>query len=74
MNSRTSMLVISFLALLALLGLAAALHDVQFSPAQPFGQTEAEIVQVSISELLEQISDVPFWQQILFWLILFLLV
>ena len=74
MKSRAFLLIIPSLAVLALLALAAGLHDVQFQPGRAFGRAEAETLQFSISTLLDQISDVPFWKQFAFWLVLFWLV
>ncbi len=61
-------------AVIALAFLAAGLHGAEFRQPRHFASRQAEQVQVSVAALLEQIADVPFWKQLLFWVVMFLLV
>jgi len=65
LSSRTSILILGAVALLALLYLAASLRSIEFEPAQTF-QIEQSSTDTPAALML---PDVPLWQQVLFWVI-----
>lgn len=67
-------LIFSLLALLALMLLAGELREVTFQPGQTVGRTESRAIQFAVERTIEQITEVPVWKQIVFWLTVFLVV
>jgi hypothetical protein len=73
-HSRRWILFFSSLMLIAFVVLAGELKTAAFRPAQPLGRAESESIQFSVSKVMQQITEVPFWKQVIFWLTLFLIV
>ncbi len=67
-------LIISLFALLALILLAGQLKNVTFKPGQMVSRPESGIIQFAIGRTIEQITEVPLWKQIIFWLTVFLII
>ncbi len=68
-------LAFAFFALTSLVLLAGTLKNLDFRPAQPIGGgSSAQPVELPpIGEILTQAAATPFWQQVVFWVVLFLL-
>ncbi|HET7145179.1 MAG TPA: DUF4129 domain-containing protein [Anaerolineales bacterium] len=66
---------LAFFALISLLLLAGTLRGLDFRPAQPIGGgSRAEPVKLPpIGAILASAAETPFWQQVLFWVVMFLL-
>jgi hypothetical protein len=65
---------IFFLAILALVLLAAGLRDVSFSEPRQFSRAESESISFSVAALVEGLASIPRWKQVLFWVGVYLLV
>jgi len=74
LQGKYPVLIFSLLALLALLLLAGELKNVSFEPGQTVSRTESRTIQFAVERTIAQITDVPFWKQIVFWLTVFLIV
>ena len=71
---RNLFLVLAALAVLALVLLAAGLHDVSFAEPVFYSQAQTELPLIPVSTLLDQVAAVPLWKLIVFWAAVFLLV
>jgi hypothetical protein len=60
--------------ILALVLLAAGLHDVHFAEPRQFNSAEAETISFSVASLVEGLASIPRWKQILFWVGVYLIV
>lgn len=60
--------------ILALILLAAGLHDVHFAEPRQFSSAEAENISFSVASLVEGLASIPRWKQILFWVGVYLIV
>jgi hypothetical protein len=67
-------LFLSVLSLATLVLLASGLHEVEFQAGHALGRAESETVRFSVDRALRAIGDVPVWEQVIFWVLLFLLV
>jgi len=67
-------IVIAFLALAALAGLASGLESVPFNNAQPLTFNTARGEGINAGEILETWQEIPFWMQAGVWLSIFFLV
>ncbi len=70
-------LALAFLALVSLVLLAGALRTMDFRPAQPIGSSDSTTKPLdfsSVAILLADAAEVPFWRQVAFWGVLFLIV
>ena len=70
-------LTLAFLALISLVLLAGALRTMNFRPGQPIGSSDSDkgsLDLTAIVTLLVDAAEVPFWQQITSWGILFVMV
>lgn len=72
-SSRAWVFVLSLLALLTLLVLAAELRDVRFLPGQPLSLGETQSIQTSVRELVRGFINEPTWKRIVFWTLAFFL-
>ncbi len=63
-------LVFSIVAVLVMLLLATGLHDVQFAPGRSLQPDESAEIETTIESTAQEIADIPFWKQILFWILL----
>jgi hypothetical protein len=63
-------LVISLVATAMMILLATGLHDVQFEPGRSLQPKESETFETSIENLVQDIVEVPFWKQAMFWILL----
>ncbi|MFZ5856975.1 MAG: DUF4129 domain-containing protein [Chloroflexota bacterium] len=60
--------------ILALILLAAGLHDVHFAEPRQFRSAEAENISFSVASLVEELASIPRWKQLLFWVGVYLIV
>lgn len=72
-------LALAFFALISLVLLAGALRELDFRPAQQIGGGASNAVTrvelpAEVGEILVTAIETPFWQQLFFWLVLFLLI
>lgn len=67
-------LVLSLVAMAMMLLLATGLHNVQFEPGRSLGERESENLETSIETVVQEIAEVPFWKNALFWLLLISLI
>ena len=65
-----SILILSIVAVLVMLLLATGLHDVQFAPGRSLQPDETTSIETSIEATVQEIVDIPFWKQALFWILL----
>lgn len=65
-----SILVFSLVAVLVMLLLATGLHDVQFEPGRSLQPDESASIETTIESTVQEIADIPFWKQALFWILL----
>ncbi len=68
-------LALAIFALISLVLLAGTLKGLDFRPAQPIGggSTTEQVKLPPIGEILANAAEVPFWQQVVFWVVMFLL-
>lgn len=50
--------------------LATGLHDVQFEPGRSLQPDESASIETTIESTVQEIADIPFWKQALFWILL----
>jgi hypothetical protein len=62
------------LALLMLVFLAAGLGNLHFQPGRPISLGESETIHLSFEGIAEEISNIPIWDQVVFWGLVFLMV
>jgi hypothetical protein len=77
LEHKGTVLALAIAALLSLVLLTNALSTMDFLPSQPIGGGSTEQVTrppIDLEELLNTAAAVPFWQQLVFWGALFLLV
>jgi len=67
-------LLLAVLALVALTVLAISLNEVPFREGQRFGQKEAADVQFSVEQVAQVWAEIPFWKQLVVWILVALLV
>jgi len=67
-------LILSLLAVTMMILLATGLHDVQFEPGRSLQPEESESFETQIETVVQDIVEVPFWKQVLFWVLLVSLV
>jgi hypothetical protein len=65
-----SVLAFSIVAVLVMLLLATGLHDVQFAPGRSLQPDESESFETTVESTVQEIEDIPFWKQVLFWILL----
>jgi len=68
-------LALAIFALVSLVLLAGTLKGLDFRPGQPIGGGSREVVTVelpSLGSLLSTAAEIPFWKQVVFWVVLFL--
>ncbi len=58
------------MAVLVMLLLATGLHDVQFEPGRSLQPDESADIETTIESTVQEIADIPFWKQALFWILL----
>jgi hypothetical protein len=68
------LLIFSLFALLALILLAGELRNVTFKPGQIVGRSESRTIQYAVERTIAQITEVPVWKQVVFWIFVFLIV
>jgi hypothetical protein len=69
-----TILVLSIVAILVMILLATGLHDVQFQPGRSLQQDETESIETTFESTVQEIVDIPFWKQALFWILLISLI
>ena len=62
------------LAVLLLIVLAAGLGNIHFQTARPISLGESTTIQLSFEEIAEDIGNIPFSEQVVFWGLVFILV
>lgn len=67
-------LVLSLVAVTMMVLLAAGLHDVQFEPGRSLRPAETERFEITIEKTVQEVSDVPIWKQVVFWILIVSLV
>jgi hypothetical protein len=67
-------ILITCLVVLMLVLLAEGLSDLQFQSARPLSLGESTSIQLSFEGIAEDISTIPFWEQVVFWGMSFILV
>jgi len=63
-------LILSIMAVLVMLLLATGLHNVQFEPGRSLQPDESADIETTIESTVQEIADIPFWKQALFWILL----
>ena len=71
---RNVFLVLSALAILAVVLLASGLNDVTFAEPRPFNRAESEDISFSVAALMQELASIPRWKQVLFWVGVYLIV
>lgn len=71
---KTAVVLLAILGLIAIAALASGLRDVAFRAGQVMGEAEARTVSIPVEEILQNISGIPLWKQLLAWAIVFLIV
>lgn len=75
LQDKRVVLALAVLALLSLVLLTNALSGMDFLPSQPIGGGSSEQVKgppLDVEGLLKTVAEVPFWKQLVFWAVLFL--
>lgn len=62
------------IAVLLLVILAAGLGNIHFQPGRPISLGETAAIQVSVDKIAGDIVNIPFWKQVVFWGLIFILV
>ena len=65
---------LSVFAVLMVIILAMGLGQIHFRPGRPLAHGESVIIQVSVEKIAAQIADIPFWKQLIFWGLVFILI
>lgn len=76
-QNRRAVLLVSILGLLSLVLLAGSLKGMDFRPSESFGSSyngEVQSGAVNVGQLIQQAAEVPFWKQLFFWGMMFLIV
>jgi hypothetical protein len=63
-------LLLSLVAVAMMLLLATGLHDVQFEPGRSLQPDETESFETAVENTVREIVEVPFWKQVIFWVLL----
>jgi hypothetical protein len=63
-------LALSLVALTMMFLLATGLHNVQFEPGRSLQPDETENFETAVETTVREIIEVPFWKQVLFWVLL----
>jgi hypothetical protein len=71
---KSLVLLISISGFIALVLLAEAMADVSFRPAMRFREEDAAPIQFAVAKAIDQFVEVPFWQHLLVWMTVFLIV
>ena len=61
-------------AVLTLVLLAMGMGDLHFQPATPIARGQATTIQYSVEKIAEEIANIPFWKQVVFWILVSILV
>lgn len=64
---------VAFVAVLVLIILAAGLDNIHFQPARPISQGESANIQLSVAKIAEDLAGIPFWKQVAFVGLVFIL-
>ena len=67
-------ILLATIAVVMLVLIAAGLGDLHFQPGRPLAMSETTTIQVSMEKVVQEIIDIPFWKQLVFWGLVFLLV
>jgi Domain of unknown function (DUF4129) len=67
-------ILLAALAVLMLVLLAMGLGHIHFQPGRPLARWESITIQVSVEKIAAQIADIPFWKQLVFWGLVFILI
>jgi len=73
-KNKHAILFTAILALVSLVALGSALKDFSFLPAQQLSHSDSATIKISVDNLLGSIVEVPFWKQVVFWVLLSILV
>ncbi len=73
-NQKIMVLLVTCLAVLMLVILAAGLGKIQFQSPPPISLGESTTIQLSFEGIVEDITNIPVLQQVVFWSLVFLLV
>jgi hypothetical protein len=73
-DHRLSGILFAGVAVLLLVILAAALGNIHFQPGRPISLGESAAIQVSVDKIAGDIVNIPFWKQVVFWGLIFILV
>jgi hypothetical protein len=63
-------LLLSLVAVMMMLLLATGLHNVQFEPGRSLQPDETETFETAVENTVREIVEVPFWKQVIFWVLL----
>lgn len=74
MNGKRWLVIFCFVALAAVVILASSLHDVRFQPGRPLPRsiTFSNLLGDVVNAVEHEVSDIPLWKGILFWVVLFI--
>jgi hypothetical protein len=67
-------LCLAMLAFISLMLLAETLSGVSFRPALRFKEEDAAPIQFAVAKAIDQFIEVPFWQHLLVWMTVFLII
>lgn len=69
-SQKWSILTLALVTIAVMLLLATGLHDVQFEPGRSLQPDESADIETTIESTVQEIADIPFWKQTLFWILL----
>jgi hypothetical protein len=75
-EDKRAVLILAVLALLSLMLLTNALNSMDFLPSQPIGGGSSEQSPgeaLDLAAILNTVADIPFWKQVAFWAVLFVI-
>jgi hypothetical protein len=74
LSKKPLIVLIAALGLASLLVVSIGLPELAFRPGRPVGRAESATVQLAVRETMDRLEDVLWWEQLILWGILFLLV
>jgi hypothetical protein len=74
LSGKNRVLLLALLGLLAIAVLASGLREVSFNKGLIMGDRDAQMVSAPVANLMQNISTIPVWKQLVAWAIIFLIV
>lgn len=73
LSQRWVFILVSLVTIGGMILLAASLHDVHFEAGRSLRRSESQPVLFLFNRAIREVSEIPFWRQVTFWMLLFLL-